>query len=60
MTELHRLVRIRELLDNRSDVDVTHTRLLCFSGAGFTEEIRAYERRGEVVLVDLERLYTGE
>ncbi|MGW0413089.1 hypothetical protein ACWDZX_17625 [Streptomyces collinus] len=35
-------------------------RLACYSGAGFTEELRDAGARGEVVLVDLRRLYGGE
>ncbi|MFF5797510.1 hypothetical protein ACIQUO_17065 [Streptomyces albogriseolus] len=39
--------------------DTTHARPACCSGAGFDPELRAAEERGEVVLVDLHRLYHG-
>ncbi|WP_306318240.1 MULTISPECIES: ATP-binding protein [unclassified Streptomyces] len=57
--DLHRLRRILELLAARG-VDTSRTRPACYSGAGFTPELREAERRGEVILVDLERLYEGE
>ncbi|WP_222946990.1 ATP-binding protein [Streptomyces sp. TRM49041] len=41
-------------------IDTSHARPACYSGAGFTEELRAAEGRGEVILVDLRRLYEGE
>jgi hypothetical protein len=50
-------LRARELLAERAVADVARCRLACFSGAGFTRELRTAERAGEVVLVDLERLY---
>jgi hypothetical protein len=37
--------------------DVSRARPACYSGAGFSPELRAAEVRGEVVLVDPERLY---
>lgn len=57
--DLDRLVRIRELL-RRRNVDAHDTRLLLFSGGGFSDELRERECAGDVVLVDLERLYRGE
>ena len=57
--DLERLVRVRELLRRRDDVDAHHTRLLLFSGGEFSDDLRARERAGDVVLVDLERLYGG-
>ncbi|MEV7871727.1 hypothetical protein AB0P17_37775 [Streptomyces sp. NPDC088124] len=56
---LERLWMILRLLAERG-TDVTQARPVCFSAAGFTPELRAAERRGEVVLVGLERLYGGE
>ncbi|AGS72002.1 ATP-binding protein [Streptomyces collinus] len=56
---LERLRRAATLLDGRG-VDVSAVRLACYSGAGFTEELRDAGARGEVVLVDLRRLYGGE
>lgn len=58
--DLARLRRARELLAKRDVADVARCRLACFSGAGFSRELRSAERDGEVVLVDLERLYHGE
>jgi hypothetical protein len=41
-------------------VQAQHTRLLCFSGAGFTDELRALaERDRGIQLVALDRLYSG-
>ncbi|WP_419995245.1 ATP-binding protein [Streptomyces boninensis] len=56
---LERLQHIVGLLDRRGE-NISHLRPACYSGAGFTPELWAAERRGEVVLVDLERLYRGE
>ncbi|MFE1883136.1 ATP-binding protein [Streptomyces diastatochromogenes] len=56
---LERLRRAATLLAGRG-VDMSAVRLACYSGAGFTEELRAAGKRGEVVLVDLARLYSGE
>jgi uncharacterized protein len=58
--ELERLKELRQLLGSRSDVAVAGARLLLFSGAGFTDELRAIEEKGDVVLVDLHRLYHGD
>jgi hypothetical protein len=55
---LQRLRRILELLAARG-VDTRHATPACYSGAGFDPELRAAADRGEVVLVDLRRLYTG-
>jgi len=58
--ELDRLLRIRELLEARDDVHVSGARLLLFSPAGFAERLRdRAEEDDTIVLVDLERLYTG-
>ncbi|GAA2932396.1 hypothetical protein GCM10020221_30200 [Streptomyces thioluteus] len=59
MSHLDRLRHALILLAARG-VDTTATRPACYSGAGFTPELRAAEARGEVVLVDLRRLYEGE
>ena len=59
-SQLDRLRRARELL-GRAGHDVTQCRLLCFSGAGFSPSMQAAAAgRDDVVLVDLERLYTGD
>lgn len=56
---LERLRHIRGLLSGRREIDVTGAKLLCASGAGFTPELRAAAAVGEVILLDLERLYRG-
>jgi uncharacterized protein len=55
---LARLRRARDLLAAKG-VDVSRTRLACYSGLGFAAPLRRAEADGEVVLVDLERLYGG-
>lgn len=61
MSHLERLRRIRALLHERSSVRTHDTRLLCFSGAGFTEELRHLAEHDEALqLIDLQRLYTGD
>ncbi len=55
--DLERLRRVASLLEHRGG---RAARLLCCSGVGFTPELRAEERAGRVVLLDLERLYEGE
>ena len=54
---LARLRAIRELIARNGRYDTGRTRLLCFSGAGFDDNLRAAERAGEVVLIDLAKLY---
>ena len=56
---LDRLRRIKALLAGRG-VDTTAVRLACYSGAGFTEGLRGAAAAGDVVLVDLRRLYEGD
>ncbi|WP_031087782.1 AAA family ATPase [Streptomyces sp. NRRL WC-3549] len=56
---LDRLRHIERLLAAR-DIDTTAVRLACYSGAGFTEGLRRAEAAGDVVLVDLRRLYQGD
>ncbi|MCX2927551.1 hypothetical protein [Streptomyces sp. NEAU-W12] len=55
---LERLRRILHLLDARG-VDTTHATPACYSGVGFSPELREAAARGEVPLVDPERLYRG-
>ncbi|WP_436786453.1 AAA family ATPase [Yinghuangia sp. YIM S10712] len=58
---LERLGRIRDLLRARSGVDAAQTRLLLFSGAGFTDDLhRTADADPSVQLVDLARLYVAE
>jgi hypothetical protein len=58
---LQRLQHLRGLLAARGTAEQRTPRLMCFSGAGFTDELRriAADDRS-VQLVDLERLYHGE
>ncbi len=59
MADLHRLERARELLAGRAHMQ--QTRLAIFAGGGFSVELAdEAKRRSDVVLVDLERLYTGD
>jgi hypothetical protein len=55
---LERLRRIRGLLSARG-IDTAHARPACYSGRGFTPALQAAASRGEVILVDLQRLYGG-
>ncbi|MFE1782660.1 ATP-binding protein [Streptomyces sp. NPDC059506] len=59
--DVRHLERIRRLLARLADrgEDVGRARPACYGGAGFTPELRAAGERGEVVLVDLDRLYRG-
>ncbi len=59
MDDLRRLDRLRGLLVARADV--SRTRLLLFGRSGFAPDVLdAAERRSDVELVDLERLYEGD
>ncbi|MFF4348155.1 ATP-binding protein [Streptomyces sp. NPDC001530] len=55
---LDRLRHILGLLAARG-IDTSHTRPACYSGVGFTPALHVAATRGEVVLVDLQRLYSG-
>jgi hypothetical protein len=59
LPHLDRLRHIRTLLQRHPGIDATGTTLLCASGAGFTPELWAAADVGEVILLDLERLYHG-
>ena len=54
---LEHLRRIRDLLTGNQKLDTSRTRLVCFSGAGFTDELRQRAEQGEVDLVGLDDLY---
>jgi hypothetical protein len=58
---LERLARVRGLLREHKSLRATDdTRLMLFSAAGFTDELRERaERESAVVLVSLDRLYEG-
>lgn len=58
--ELERLIRIRSLLADQGVANAKSTRLLLFCPGGFTRGLQQRGRRGEVELVDLARLYSGE
>ncbi|WP_225837800.1 hypothetical protein [Streptomyces sp. NK08204] len=58
MGYLERLRRAAEFLARRG-VDTSTVRLACYSGAGFTDDLRAAGRRGDALLVDLARLHEG-
>ncbi|MFE7233484.1 ATP-binding protein [Streptomyces sp. NPDC057596] len=60
--DLHHLERLRRLLTllAANGEDVTHTRPACYSGVGFTPALHAAQADGQVVLVDLDRLYRGD
>jgi AAA+ ATPase superfamily predicted ATPase len=55
---LDRLRHILGLLAARG-IDTSHARPACYSGVGFTPDLHAAAERGDVVLVDLNRLYSG-
>ncbi|MFE3249116.1 ATP-binding protein [Streptomyces sp. NPDC059209] len=60
--DLHHLERIRHLLTllaTRGE-DIGHARPACYSSAGFGPGLRSAEEQGDVVLVDLDRLYHGQ
>jgi hypothetical protein len=54
---LQRLRRIRELIMASDKYDSSRTRLVCYSGAGFTDDLHQSAARGEVELVGLTDLY---
>lgn len=58
LRDAERLARIRDLLAARG-YDTSGTRLACYSGTGFSPDLIAAARRGEVQLIDLDRLYGG-
>lgn len=57
--ELARLEHVRALLAGRDHLDVRATRLALFSKSGFTPELIRAGRRPDVLLVDLERLFSS-
>jgi uncharacterized protein len=54
---LERLCRIRDLLAGNEKFDMSRTGLVCFSAAGFTDDLKQRAQRGEVELVGLDDLY---
>ena len=59
LSHLERLEHVRHLLAVRDDLDARNVNVACFSAAGFSKDLRAAEQAGRVILVDVERLYTG-
>jgi AAA+ ATPase superfamily predicted ATPase len=58
---LKRLQHIRELVRTRHTDTAKRTRIMCFSGAGFTDELRKAANHDHTIqLIDLQRLYHGE
>lgn len=58
---LQRLQHIRELLHAKGTITREPPRLMCFSGAGFTDELQHTAKQDHTVqLIDLQRLYHGE
>ena len=57
MEHLERLIRIRDLASNLKKYDTTRTRLVCFSGTGFTPSLTAAAPDGRVDLVGLDDPY---
>jgi hypothetical protein len=58
---LRRLEGARELLQDRPGVNVGAARLLLASAAGFSDDlVAAAGIRSDIVLVDLDRLYSGD
>ncbi|MFD5393244.1 ATP-binding protein [Streptomyces sp. NPDC127097] len=60
--DIHHLERLRHALSvlGTSGEDVSGAVPACYSGIGFGPELRAAEARGEVLLVDVARLYHSE
>ncbi|MGH3567233.1 MAG: ATP-binding protein [Pseudonocardia sp.] len=54
---LDRLRRIQQLLVAHGRAGADQARLLCFSGSGFTDELRMAENEGQALCVGLDRLY---
>ncbi len=58
---LERLRHIQSLISQAGRYDTAQTRLVCFSGAGFTGELRELAKSSELVqLIDLEQLYSTD
>ncbi|MEV7013055.1 hypothetical protein [Streptosporangium sp. NPDC051022] len=54
---LERLRRIRDLIGRSDRCDTSRTRLVCYSGSGFTTELLQTADHGDVDLVSLDHLY---
>jgi hypothetical protein len=61
MAHIDRLRHIRSLVSQAGRYDTTDTRLICFSGAGFSDKAHAAaEADSDVRLIDLAALYSRE
>ncbi|QHC23027.1 ArsR family transcriptional regulator [Streptomyces sp. GS7] len=60
--DIHHLESLRHLLSvlGASGEDVNGATPACYGGIGFSPELRAAEARGEVLLIDVDRLYHGQ
>ncbi|MFE6683268.1 ATP-binding protein [Streptomyces sp. NPDC057729] len=59
--DIHHLQRLRRILDALdSREDLSRVRPALYGASGFSPELHAAHARGEVLLVDLERLYLGD
>jgi len=56
-SHLARLSRVLDLVRDTGKYDTSRTRLVCFSGSGFSADLAEAARRGEVDLVGLDDLY---
>jgi uncharacterized protein len=54
---IERLRFIRSLLSTGGRYDTSKTKLMCFSGGGFSEGLRALAVDREILLVDADELY---
>jgi uncharacterized protein len=59
LDHLNRLRRGTRLLEKTNNLDVSNARLLLFSAAGFTDDLRAVNAP-DVELIDVGRLYEGD
>lgn len=57
LPHLERLLRVRDLLAARTDLDAADALPACYGGAGFSDELRAEAAAGRVLLVDPETIY---
>lgn len=57
LPHLERLRRVRDVLAARTDVDARDAVPACYSGAGFTDDLRREADAGRVLLVGLAELY---
>ena len=59
IAHLERLIRVRDLVAGLKKYDTTRTRLVCFSGAGFTPTLSVAAANGKVDLIGLNDLYAA-